>query len=51
MHNAAKIVSSLCRIVNVGCGSKGKPFKEVWVRPARVIRDSVWIAAGRLLVA
>lgn len=51
MHNAAKIESNLCRIVSVGWGSKGKLFKEVWVRPARVMRVSVWIVARGLLAA
>lgn len=46
VHSAAKMESSLWRMFRVGGASKGKDGREVWVRPARVIRDSVWIAAG-----
>lgn len=46
VHSAAKTESSLWRMFRVGGASKGKAGREVWVRPARVMRASVWIAAG-----
>lgn len=46
VHSAAKTESSLWRMFRVEGASKGNAGREVWVKPARVMRDSVWIAAG-----
>lgn len=46
VHSAAKTESSLWRMLRVGGASKGKAGRDVWVIPARVMRASVWIAAG-----
>jgi hypothetical protein len=40
----------LWRIESVAWASKGKAGREVWVRPARVMRASIWIAAVKVRI-
>ena len=47
MHKAAKTQSNLWKIERVASAENENDGREVWVSPAKVIRASVWIAAGR----